>query len=112
MVSVGRNRLAARSRIVTFNIGVLVFEIDGGNTVTFEVGFVPEGWTRGQPVRVMKAKAPWPGFVSLDHTKLSLQANIASDAVGLVTFTAEESVNLDSWLEWWNSPQPEQRHTG
>jgi hypothetical protein len=53
----------------------------------------------------MRATPAWPGFVSLDHTKLSPLETIGFDAVGLVTFTAEESANLDLWLEWWSVPE-------
>jgi len=79
--------------------------------VAFEVGFVPQGWTRGQPLRVMRAKPSWPGFVSLDHTKLSLKDSISGDAVGVVRFTVEEAANLDAWLEWWSTPVTRHQRT-
>jgi len=71
--------------------------------VTFEVGFVPNGWQRGQPLRVMRAKGAWPGFVSLDHTRLAPDYKLSADAVGLITLSLEDSSKIDPWLDWWNA---------
>jgi hypothetical protein len=70
--------------------------------MTFEIGFVPRGWRRGLPLRVMRPKDPWRGFVSLDHARLPHTEKLPADAEGLISFSSAEAESLDAWLDWWN----------
>lgn len=71
--------------------------------MSFEPGFIPEGWKRGQPLRVMRAIPAWPGFVTLDHARLAASDRLPIGSIGLIRFTSEESASIDAWLEWWNA---------
>ena len=71
--------------------------------MSFEPGYIPEGWKRGQPLRVMRAIPSWPGFITLDHARLTVAERPPLGATGLIRFTAEEAAGIDAWLAWWNA---------
>lgn len=73
--------------------------------MSFEIGFVPTGWTRGQALRVLYPQDALTGFVSLDRTKLPRTEKLPPDATGMIRFTPQEAATVKSWLEWWNTQE-------
>lgn len=73
--------------------------------MSFEPGFIPDGWKRGQTLRVMRAIPSWPGFVTLDHTRLTANDQIPLGTVSLIRYTDTEAASVEAWLQWWNAEQ-------
>ena len=72
----------------------------------FEIGFVPQGWKRGNNLRFVRpgsgAKATvgqvWqdiPVFPS------SVSAAIVADDIACVTFVGDDLPRVHAWWEWW-----------
>lgn len=72
---------------------------------TFDIGFVPEGWERGQELLIRNG---WPvGTISQDPSELSFvlgDEKVNERHVGYVTFNrqdAAEVARVNAWLAWW-----------
>lgn len=67
--------------------------------MSFEPGFIPQGWTRGQQLRVYAATAHELGYVSLDASDAPANAN--SEDVTLLKFSYADTDRVRQWLDWW-----------
>jgi len=72
--------------------------------VSFEPGFIPQGWLRGQRLRVYAATTHEQGYVSLDVSDAPTESN--SNDVTLLRFRYAETEKVRQWLDWWQqSPE-------
>ena len=70
----------------------------------FEIGFVPTGWTRGAPLRIIQPIPNGWGCVRLDFNFVML-GSIATDDVAEVRFfdNVDDCTKVNRWLNWWRS---------
>lgn len=76
----------------------------------WEEGFVPEGWVRGQELRIVPALKNYVGYVSrsfsLAHSPLSMASDDVKDTVFAITFSYDQAKQIQRWLDWWRrTPQ-------
>jgi hypothetical protein len=74
----------------------------------FDIGFVPHGWTRGEPLRVCPVGRLGPeGLVERDPDYLFAQGPstgpIDGRLVGHVRFRAADERRVAAWVQWWNA---------
>ena len=67
----------------------------------FEIGEVPNGWRRGDKLRVFPVIKYRPG-----HRGAFLHAELGSPGdpvpeIGAVEFTADMLPKVNAWLDWW-----------
>jgi hypothetical protein len=71
----------------------------------FDIGFVPKGWTRGEPLNIANggfASGQWAAVsqaMALDY-----DAPIAPDAF-YIRFHEDDKRKVAKWIEWWNAAQ-------
>jgi hypothetical protein len=67
----------------------------------FEIGYVPKGWTRGEPLQMTNggfASGPWAA-VSQAPT-YDYDSPISPDAF-YITFHQDDKQRVAKWMEWW-----------
>ncbi len=69
----------------------------------FDIGFVPSGWERGDPLRIRKSSRHARGYVAQDITVLPVTiGEVPADAVYAVHFNDRDVSRVEAWLKWWN----------
>jgi hypothetical protein len=78
-----------------------------GNTdagvAQFEIGFVPNGWTRGEPLQIANgrfASGPW---AALSQAMVCDYDSPLSPDAFYITFHQDDEQKVARWIEWWNS---------
>jgi len=66
---------------------------------SFEIGWAPEGWQRGNPLRTINNDFRDGCMAALYYKVQSLDGDIPE--IGAVQFHASEARRVNAWLEWW-----------
>jgi hypothetical protein len=73
----------------------------------FDIGFIPEGWKRGDGVRVIDTDnggrvehSPNLAFTSAEELAHAKDMNEHTESVD---FAVEDRFRVVNWLQWWNN---------
>jgi hypothetical protein len=72
--------------------------------MTFEIGYVPEGWERGDRLRLVNADFS-AGPVAAVSREALMVCDFDADAQCLeflIKFNYEERNRVSTWIKWWN----------
>ena len=70
----------------------------------FEIGFVPQGWKRGNNLRFVRpgiGASATVGQVWQDIPVFPSSAAVAGDDIACVTFFADDLPRVNAWWTWW-----------
>ena len=70
---------------------------------TFDIGFIPSGWRKGEKLDIFKATPTIRGTIQqAELTCLSDPGETPMDAIGYLHFGhGMEAAKAKEWLEWW-----------
>lgn len=73
-------------------------------TKAFDIGFVPQGWKRGNNLRFM---SPGPNALGQVWQDVPVfPSEIHGDDVACVTFTTDDLQRVKAWWRWWQGMTP------
>lgn len=68
-----------------------------------EPGFIPEGWARGDAVRIINGDFRCGDMAAVMRTAISWgDYSDLSSLIGMVQFHESELHRVKAWLNWWN----------
>ncbi len=74
--------------------------------MTWEIGEIPHGWTRGERLMLVPPCGRFRGFVHLEQDVHGFPVLARARAVPMqVEFSAANREKVEIWLEWWRAPQ-------
>ncbi len=69
----------------------------------FDIGYIPEGWKRGDELRLIKPPAHLKhGRYALQHFEMGSPDDPPPE-IGALTFLEEDKPRVQAWLEWWQA---------
>lgn len=70
----------------------------------FDIGHVPEGWTRGEQLAVTPPNDPLAGFVRQEDIGfLAAGEEPNHEHIYRLAFTSGEGARVAAWLQWWHA---------
>ena len=71
---------------------------------SFEIGFVPQGWKRGNNLRFVRPGIGPNATVGQVWQAIPVfpsDAAVSGDDIACVTFVADDLPRVNAWLKWW-----------
>lgn len=66
-------------------------------------GYIPSGWTRGDPVQMKRAGAPFGVVTRADIAGAPSMDMVPTGTIFGVRFHVSEEPQVLAWLDWWMS---------
>ena len=74
--------------------------------MALEPGFVPEGWKRGDAIRIINGDFKYGQMAALMRVEISLGADCdVGSLIGMVQFHESELHRAKAWINWWNGDE-------
>lgn len=67
--------------------------------MNFEIGEIPEGWERGEELRIRNA--PRNGYGSISQCMRFLPPGTVPNNLIFITFHEDNIPKVNEWLKWW-----------
>jgi hypothetical protein len=68
--------------------------------MSFEQGWIPSGWKRGEPVQIQNPPPNGYGVLSTFPKFIGVDGEVPVDLV-MVKFHESEIPEVNAWLRWW-----------
>lgn len=71
--------------------------------MSFETGFIPKGWVRGQMLRVHRLQDNGTGYIELETRGIPFDPNkkFETDDVAVMAYSKWNVEKVNAWLKWW-----------
>lgn len=73
---------------------------------SFDIGFIPKGWTKGEKLRVVRPTETTTGFIAQNCREIGYSFDPTRDYstdIAYMRFDLQEVSKADTWLDWWKA---------